>query len=95
MNNYQIHFWAINAVLMTFEPKKSVNLISKLGCPNLNALKTSKKYSYMTTIVSGVYADVVLLYKPDIFQSLFFWIKIYDILKNDISTCSCWASVEN
>ena len=25
---------------MTFEAKKSLNLISKLGCPNLNALKT-------------------------------------------------------
>ena len=28
---YQIHFWAMNAVVMTFEAKKSVNLISKLG----------------------------------------------------------------
>ena len=80
---------------MTFEAKKSINLISKLGCPNLNALKTRKKYSYMSTIVSGVYAEVVLLYKLNIFQSRFFWIKIYGILKNDISTCSCWASVEN
>ena len=95
INNYKIYFWAINAVLMAFEAKKSVNLISKLGCPNLNALKSSKKYSYMTTIASGVFADVVLLHKLNIFQSRLFWIKIYDILKNNISTCSCWASVEN
>ena len=54
---------------MTFEANKSVNLISKLGCPNLNALKPNKKYSYMTTIVSGVFADVVLLNKLNIFQS--------------------------
>ena len=78
---------------MTFEAKKSVNLISKLGCPNLNALKISKQYSYMTIIASGVYADVVLLDKLNIFQSRFSSIKIYDILKNDIFTCSCWASV--
>ena len=45
MNNYQIHFWAIKAVLMTFEAKKAVNLISKSGYPNLNALKISKQYS--------------------------------------------------
>ena len=37
INTYQIHFWAINAVLMAFEAKKSVNVISKSGCPNLNA----------------------------------------------------------
>ena len=72
INTYQIHFWAINAVLMTSEAKKSVNLISKLGCPNLNALKTRNKYSYMTTIASGVFADVVLLYKLNIFQSRYF-----------------------
>ena len=88
-------FWAINAALMTFEAKKSVNLISKLGCFNLNALKISKQYSYMTSIAFGVYADVVLLNKLNIFQYRFFSTKIYDILKNDIFTCSCWASVEN
>ena len=44
INNYQIHFRAINAVLMTFEATKAVNLISKSGCPNLNALKISKQY---------------------------------------------------
>ena len=42
MNNYQIHFGAINAVLMRFEEKKSINLISKWGCPNLHALKINK-----------------------------------------------------
>ena len=35
----------------------------------------------MTTTVSAVYADVVLLYKLNIFQSRSFSIKIYDILK--------------
>ena len=39
-NYYQEHFWAINAILMTFETKTSAYLISKLGCPNLNALKS-------------------------------------------------------
>ena len=29
INNYQIHVQAINAVLMTFEAKKYINLISK------------------------------------------------------------------
>ena len=51
---------------MTFEAKKSVNLISKMGCPNLNALKISKQYSNMTNIASGVYADVVLSYQLNI-----------------------------
>ena len=27
INNYQIHFWAINAVLMTFKAKKSKEYI--------------------------------------------------------------------
>ena len=67
--NYQIHFWAINAVLMRSEAKKSINLISKWGCPNLHALKINKQYSYMTTTASEVYADVVLLYKLNVFQS--------------------------
>ena len=40
MNNYQI-----NAVLMTLEAKKSVNVISKSGCPNLNALNVCEQYS--------------------------------------------------
>ena len=56
---------------MTFEAKKSVNLISKLGIPDLNALKNSKQYYHMTTIASGVFADVVLLYKLNIYQSKF------------------------
>ena len=33
INTYQIHSWTINAVLMTFEGKKSINIISKSGCP--------------------------------------------------------------
>ena len=45
INNFQMHFRAINAVLMTFEAKKAVNVISKSGCPNLNASKISKQYS--------------------------------------------------
>ena len=45
INNFQIHFRAINAVLMTLEAKKAVNVISKSGCPNLNASKISKQYS--------------------------------------------------
>ena len=49
----------------------------------------------MVTTASEVYADVVLLYKLNIFQSWTFLIKIYNILKNNILTCSCWASVEN
>ena len=40
-----MHFGAINAVLMRFEEKKSINLISKWGCPNLHALKINKQYS--------------------------------------------------
>ena len=43
----------------------------------------------MTTTASEVYADVVLLYKLNIFQSWTFLIKIYNILKNNILTCSC------
>ena len=49
----------------------------------------------MTTTASEVYADVELLYKLNIFQSWTFLIKMYNILKNNILTCSCWASVEN
>ena len=33
INTYQKHVQAINACLMTFEAKRSVNLISKLGVP--------------------------------------------------------------
>ena len=39
INNYQIHFWAINTVLMRFEEKKSINLIPKSGSPSLHAIK--------------------------------------------------------
>ena len=95
INTYQIHSWAINAVLMRCEAKKSINFISKSGCPNLHALKINKQYSLITTTASDVYAVVVLLYKLNILQSRTFLIKIYDILKNNILTCSCWASVEN
>ena len=49
----------------------------------------------MTTTTSEVYADVVLLYKLNFFQSWTFLIKIYNILKNNILTWSCWASVES
>ena len=49
----------------------------------------------MTTTTSKVYADGVLLYKLNIFQSWTFLIKIYNILKNNIFTFSCWASVES
>ena len=56
------------AVLLRFEAKKSVDLISKLGCPNLNASKISKQYSKVSTITSGVYADIVSLYKLNIFS---------------------------
>ena len=80
---------------MTFEAKKPLNLILKLRCPNLHALKTNKQYSQMTTTASEVYSDVVLLYKLNIFQSRTFLIKIYDILKNNILTCSLLASVES
>ena len=94
INNYQIHFWTINAVLITFEAKKPINLISKSGCSILHALKINKKYSEITTTASGFYTDVNVLYKPNIFQSRYFLIKIDDISKNDIFTCSCGASVE-
>ena len=66
---------------MTFEAKKHINLILKLGCPNLHALKTNKQYSKMTSTASEVYSDAVLLYKLNIFQSRTFSIKIYGILK--------------
>ena len=39
INNDQKYSWPIIAVLMTFEAKKSINLISKSGCPILHALK--------------------------------------------------------
>ena len=48
----------------------------------------------MTSNASEVDADVDLLYKLNIFQSQTFLIKIYNILKNNILTCSCLASVE-
>ena len=73
---YQIHFSAMNAVVITFEAKKSVILISKSGWPNLNALKIRKQYSSITTIASWVYADVVLLYKLNSFSVLIFFDKI-------------------
>ena len=60
---------------MRFEEKKSINLISKWGCPNLHALKINKQSSKMTTTASKVYADVVLLYKLNIFSILNFFDK--------------------
>ena len=50
-----MHSWAVNAVLMTFEAKKSINLNTKLVFPNLHALKINKQYSEMNTTASGVY----------------------------------------
>ena len=38
INTYQKHFWPIIAVLMTFEAKKSINLISSSGCLIIHAL---------------------------------------------------------
>ena len=49
----------------------------------------------MPTTASEFYTDVVLLYKLNNFQSSSFFIEIYDIVKNNIFSCSCWASVEN
>ena len=60
---------------MRYEAKKYINLISKWGCPYLHTLKINKQYSYMTTTASDVYADVVLLYKLNIFQSFNFFDK--------------------
>ena len=48
----------------------------------------------MTTTASVVYADVSVLYKPNIYQFQSFFIKIYDILKINISTMTSWASVK-
>ena len=45
INNYQILFWPIIAEKMTFEAKKSINLISNSGCPILHAFKIYKQYS--------------------------------------------------
>ena len=36
----------MNAVLMTFEAKIHINLISKFGCPNVHALKVNKQTEY-------------------------------------------------
>ena len=56
----------------------------QIGMSILYALKIKKQYSEMTTTDSGVYTDISVLYKPNIFQSSYFLIKIYNILKNDI-----------
>ena len=40
INNHQIHSSTINAVLKTSVTKKSINSISKLGCPILHSLKS-------------------------------------------------------
>ena len=97
INNYQIHSWPIIAVLMTFEAKISIILISNWGCPILHAFKINKQFVFfqITTTFSQVYTDVVVLYKPTIFQFRSFLIKLYDILKINIFTCPCWAYVEN
>ena len=41
-----MHFWAMNAVLMTFEAKRPIDLISKLRCSNVHALKANKQTEY-------------------------------------------------
>ena len=61
--------------------KKCMSLISKSRCPFLHALKINKQYSLITTAASGVYTDGCVLYKPNIFQSQSFLVKIYEILK--------------
>ena len=40
INNYQLNLRTTHVVLMTFEAKKTINLISKSGCPILHALKS-------------------------------------------------------
>ena len=45
INTYQIYSCQIIAVLMKFEAKKFLNLISNSGCPILHALKINKQYS--------------------------------------------------
>ena len=51
INSYQIHSWPKIAVLMAFEAKKSMNLISISGCRSLHALKINKLYSKMTPLL--------------------------------------------
>ena len=91
LNKHQIHYRVINAVLMTFVEKKSINLNSKPGCPNLHGLKINKQYLKLITTASEVYTDFISI----LFHSKSFLIKLKDILKNNILTCSCWASIEN
>ena len=40
INNYQMQPWPEVAVLKTFEAKKYINMILKLVCPILHALKS-------------------------------------------------------
>ena len=79
---------------MTVEAKKSIHLISKLGCPILHASRINKHCFLMTTTASGVFMDVGVLFETNIFQSRSLLIKIYDIISY-IFTCPCWASVGN
>ena len=51
INNNLINSWAINAVLMTFEAKKS----SKSGSSNLHALKSIKVFLYDHHCFWGLY----------------------------------------
>ena len=74
MNKYQIHFWAINAVLMTFEAKKSLNLISKLGGTNLNVLKTVSSILISPPLLLGskpmsFYYINSIFFSPDFFYN--------------------------
>ena len=95
INNYQIHFWAINAVLMRFKEKNSINLILKLGCPNLHALKSLSSILRWPPLLLRSTPMLYYYLNSKFFQSWTFLIKIYNILKKNILTCSCWASVES
>ena len=50
INSYQIRSCPIIAVLMTYEARKSINLISNSGCLILHALKINKQYFHICGI---------------------------------------------
>ena len=86
LNKHQIHYRVINAVLMTFVEKKSINLNSKSGCPNLHTLQINKQYFQMITTASEELNN---------FSFPIFFDKNKGHYDNNILTCSCWASLEN
>ena len=45
INNYQIHSWTLNAILVTFEANQIYKFSFKSGCPILHASKFNKQYS--------------------------------------------------